>query len=573
MLEFLRRQSQSWLVWVLLAVISIVFIFFFGPQSMGFNPSTTSRAMVVNGTTIQNTQLDASVQRMSAFGMRVPDSMFYEVKRDIAQDVAMTLVLADHARKAGLRIGDDELRCYIVDWNPDYRVKGDFICRQFPRVYKALYPNVDLPFYTEQDGAFSSRYGEQVRRWFALSIEKYESYKRAELLAVRYLDVLAGGLPVTTEELEVRWRAANEKLTLEYVAFDPSAGAEDFSDAELAAFKTSSAAAIAAAYEEGKENYATPRTVQLRRIYIRKPEGDSAEALARVQALFEEAKAPGADFAELARTNSENPGEAEKGGDMGARDVSLIAEEFVRALDGLSVGQVALVEQNYAWSVVLLESDVPAGYRSLADTEDEIARTLLAQSRAAAGTDAAKANAAQLLQAARDNASSRLDVALAASGLEGVEVSSTGAFSVEPQAPNLSGIDPQLLQYIRIATPAVGEIPGVGKDSALMGELFGMSLDAPLVDRVVEVGGRFFVLRLVESTKGATPSDEDLGNMHAQIQRERANALIGADAVRGRILAHTGAELPSVITDMLTSAKIRYEESAFTPPKGMEMLD
>lgn len=573
MLEFLRRQSQSWVVWVGLGLVSVVFIFFFGPQSMGIQPGAKSRAMSVNGTVVTNAELDARVQRLARFGQQIPDSMFYEVKREVAQDVAMTLVLAEHARKAGLRISDDELRCYIVDWNAGFRVDGDFICRQFPRSYKALYPNLDLPFYTEQDGTFAKRYGEQVRRWFGLSIEAYENYKRKELLAVRYLDVLGSGLAVTPEEAELRWRTANETVEAEFVKFDPAANAGEFSDEALASFKTEADSDVRAAYEARQEEFAVPRQIHLSRIYIRKPDAEQDAARARVDELLAQAQAEGADFTALVREHSENAAEVELDGDMGERPANLMAEEFVSAVDSLSEGEVALVEQNYAWSIIRLTSDREAGFRTYEEVSDDLARELLTERRADAARGEMAAHAEALLLAATQGDNARLDTALAAAGLEGFVVANTGRFSVEPQTPDLSGIDPQLLPYIRLATPEVGEIPGIGKDAALVGRLFGMTLDAPLVDEVVEVDGALFVVRLIETRRGMEPSGEDLANLQAVIQRERANALIGVDGVRGRILANTGAPLSSPIQSLIASAKIRYEEGVFTPPAGVEMLD
>lgn len=574
MLEFLRRHSQSWVVWVGLGLVSVVFIFFFGPQSMGIQPGMKSRAMNVNGKVVTSAELDARVQRLNALGMRqTADAEFYKVKREVAEDVALTLVLAEQAKKAGLRISDDELRCYIVDWNASYRVKGDFICRQFPRTYTALYPNLDLPFYTEQDGSFSKRYGEQVRRWFALSVEAYENYKRNELLAIRYLDVLGAGVPVSAEEAELRWRAGNETVEAEFVKFDPVEAAGSFTDAELASFKSEAASEIQAVYEERKAEFTTPRSIHLRRIYVRKPDMEQDAALARVQALLEQAKAEGADFAALATENSENESEAAKGGDMGERAANQMAEEFVSAVDQIGVGGVALVEQNYAWSIIRVEADRPEGVRPLAEVSDDLARELFTARRAEALRGDMRAKAEALLTAVREGGNSRLDVALASSGIEGVVVANTGRVSIEPQEPDLSGIDPQLRPFIRVAIPQVGEVPGVGVDPALLGKLFALTAEAPLLNEVVEVDGKFFVLRLVESRRGVQPSGEDLANIQAVLQRERANAIVGTDGVRGRILASTGAPLAPAIESILASAKIRYEDGAFVAPAGMEVLD
>src|SRR5690625_6555866 len=87
MLEFLRRQSQSWLVWVAIGVITIVFIFFFGPQAGGLQSGGKSWAMRVDNTKIYDSQLESALGRIQALGQRYDDEERYAVKREIGYDL------------------------------------------------------------------------------------------------------------------------------------------------------------------------------------------------------------------------------------------------------------------------------------------------------------------------------------------------------------------------------------------------------------------------------------------------------------------------------------------------------
>ena len=63
----------------------------------------------------------------------------------------------------------------------------------------------------------------------------------------------------------------------------------------------------------------------------------------------------GADFAELAKENSQDTGSAENGGDVGWDNETSFVEEYQTALDGLSKGQMTqeLVKSEYGYHIIL----------------------------------------------------------------------------------------------------------------------------------------------------------------------------------------------------------------------------
>ena len=104
------------------------------------------------------------------------------------------------------------------------------------------------------------------------------------------------------------------------------------SDADVEAYQRAAAAAAA-----------TPSAWQLGHILVAVPEGANAEGVraldTKAQDIARQARS-GADFAALARTESQGP-ERAQGGDMGLRPAERLPELFVQAVQNLDVGAVA----------------------------------------------------------------------------------------------------------------------------------------------------------------------------------------------------------------------------------------
>lgn len=569
MLEFLRNQSQSWLTWVAIGVITIVFIFFFGPQAGGLQSGGQNWAMRVEGMTIYDSQLESTLGRMQALGQNYADEERYAVKREIGYDLALVQLLADEARDVGLSISDDELNCYIVNWNRRYKLDGKFICEQFPRTYTQLFPNLDAPFYSDREGGFSTEYGKDVRRWFNASVTSYEKHKRDELLALRYLSLLSAGIPVAADEIEHRWRLENDGVDLELAIFDFNDEDElDISDEDVQVFAEENASAIQAYYDEHTEDFRVNRETQLRRIYIRKPEDLKSEQAKResVEELLETAKADDADFEALVREHSDNEREVENGGDMGTRADDSIAPEFVDAIDQSDVGDVFLVEQAYAWSIVQIVDMRPEGTQPLEDVKLDIARALLVEQKSDALRNSYQTMANALLERAKNEPDASLrDILNDTDGSESVQIKNTGVFGPMPSVPDMSGIDPELRQYIQLTSREVGEIPNLGVAPALASKASQLDEDTRLLDEVAELEGKYVVIRLNEKSVADEVPTEEADAIRQLLAMERTESVLGFGMAQRRILLHSGDPLPPLLEKMFEDRKVSFNEKLFRP--------
>ncbi len=122
---------------------------------------------------------------------------------------------------------------------------------------------------------------------------------------------------------------------------------------------------IRSVYEASKEELKTPQRFRLARIFIVRPgpgsEGEIEAAKAKAMRVLEALNNPGADFADVARTMSEEAQSAANGGEIGwfrASQLNLVIRDAVTALEpGERTGVIELED---GWHIVkLLEKNEP----------------------------------------------------------------------------------------------------------------------------------------------------------------------------------------------------------------------
>jgi peptidyl-prolyl cis-trans isomerase D len=143
-----------------------------------------------------------------------------------------------------------------------------------------------------------------------------------------------------------------EQVTLEYVVLDADALQKDVTVSEEALQK---------AYAENGQRFMAPEERRASHILI-KAEKDAAaadveKAKAKAQALLEEIKKTPAQFADLARKNSQDPGSAEKGGDLDFFGRGAMVKPFEDAAFSLKPGQISdVVRSDFGFHIIQLSA-------------------------------------------------------------------------------------------------------------------------------------------------------------------------------------------------------------------------
>jgi len=414
MLSWIRKRAGSPYIKALMIVVALTFFGGFGLLSstsfqscLGIEMQDTQQGSVL--ATVGEDKIMESDYKF-AYSLRYnmlysrlrqqfpnqpnPEYMIDEksLRQDVIEKMAREKLVADKARELGLEVSDTEVQEAIAS---AFRDPGT---GQFDRdSYRRVLMNM---------GASS---------------DYYENFVKEQMLFQKYLDIIAAGVDVTPQEVRERYAFENEELKLDYVALDPEVVSPDVlpSDSVVADYyeenqkeyflgqtrivdyvswdveKLSSEIEITDEeikeyYEDSKGRYMTaPPQVKARHILIRvdrdAPENDIAAAKAKAQEIAEQARQEGADFAELARENSEGPS-AEAGGDLGwftkqeyaqMFGMQAMVPEFEETAFALEEGEVSdPVQTSFGWHVIKTEERNEGEYMPLEEAEEEIRETL-----------------------------------------------------------------------------------------------------------------------------------------------------------------------------------------------------
>ncbi|QOY92429.1 SurA N-terminal domain-containing protein [Massilia sp. UMI-21] len=166
-----------------------------------------------------------------------------------------------------------------------------------------------------------------------------------------------------------------EQVKAEYVVFDADAVASQVqvSDAEVTDY-----------YNKNLKAYTTPEQRTASHILITaardaKP-AEQAAAKAKAEAVLAEVRKNPGNFAEIAKAQSQDPGSAPSGGDLGVVEKGTYGKAMEDAIYALKEGEVSgVVQSEYGYHIIKLTSLKAAEQKPLAAAKDEIAADLKRQ--------------------------------------------------------------------------------------------------------------------------------------------------------------------------------------------------
>ncbi|MGC1479844.1 MAG: peptidylprolyl isomerase, partial [Chthoniobacterales bacterium] len=158
-------------------------------------------------------------------------------------------------------------------------------------------------------------------------------------------------------------------------------------------------AEIEAAYEENKAGLKTPPQVRLAQIFVALPSDAGAEAAANAKVKLDqiqtELSASGAEFASIAKANSEEPQSAAQGGEIGWLTEEQIQPGIREEMGQLDAGKVSKpIRLADGYHIVKVLETKPESTPALEDIRDALADRL----RAAKAQENSQTYVAELLQ-------------------------------------------------------------------------------------------------------------------------------------------------------------------------------
>lgn len=470
MLGKLRDPRQNtvlkYLIYTALGVIIVVFAISFGPGSFGRrNPRAATQAASVDGQIITAAALNRAygqaLERYRSIAgrpLKPEEAEAMGLRKQVLDSLIERELVARAAVAHGIRVSDDELKKTIMETE-----------------------------FFQVDGKFDpKRYQQIVNNYFGLPRAKYEAELRKDLLAQKMRLALKETVKVSPEEVKAAYIRENDKIDLEYVRFSPYQFKDtvQVDDAKIDEVLEKRHDEVEAFYDRNKFRYNRPKRVHAHHILI-KPASDSAEDKAAAKKKAEEVLAKiraGEDFETLAKSVSDDQGNKDKGGDLGWFGPGAMARPFEEAAFALGAGEVSdVVETKFGYHIIRVDEVREAEQKTLDQVEREVARLILADDLA---KERAKAEAEALLEQAKASNETLMELA-------------------PPPAPPKPGEAPAARpKFSATSTGLVAiqgdYVSGIGKDADLAAAVRALTPDHPLLDRVFEVGGAFYVIRLKE---------------------------------------------------------------------------
>ena len=147
--------------------------------------------------------------------------------------------------------------------------------------------------------------------------------------------------------------------------------------ANVAAGITVSDADIKQYYEQNARRYASEEQRRASHILIAvkndAPDADKAAAKQKAEALLAQVQKKPADFARLAKENSQDPGSAAKGGDLNFFGKGMMVKPFDDVAFKLKKGEISdLVQTDFGFHIIMLTDSKNAASRPLSEVKNEI---------------------------------------------------------------------------------------------------------------------------------------------------------------------------------------------------------
>ncbi|MCK6682804.1 MAG: SurA N-terminal domain-containing protein [Thermoanaerobaculia bacterium] len=407
------RDNFKRLKWILWAVIAVFIVFVFVDWGMGTTRVDTNAetAAEIGGYKIsvaefQREYRDTEQRYRQMYGGNLNADMLQALNLPslVVGNMVDRHILRQEASKLGLAVTDDELQSRILNMK-DSQGRPIFL----------------------RDGAFVGQ--ETYRRVLAsaqMTPAVFESQTRDEILIEKLNRFYTNSAFVSDQDVQDDYASRMVKAKISYVMLPAAPGAApSISDAEAETyFKANSAeytqpekrkakylvvetaklranitvtdAEIAADYSANAAQYRTQEEVSARHILYKSdgtPQQDEA-AKAKAEAALKKLRA-GADFAELAKNESEDPGSKTLGGDLGSFGRGRMVKEFEEAAFGANPGDLTgPIKTPFGYHIIQVSAKTPERVQPVF----EVAPAIRARLQEKKASDEARRQASALVE-------------------------------------------------------------------------------------------------------------------------------------------------------------------------------
>ncbi|HKW81604.1 MAG TPA: SurA N-terminal domain-containing protein [Casimicrobiaceae bacterium] len=386
MFDFIYKQKR--LVQTVLALITLPFAFF-GVNYYFRGGASSNEVARVSGDRITQQEFDNAMreqqERMrqqlgSSYDPAVFDNP--QVRYALLEQLIGQRVLDGQARHDQLRASDDLVRQYISRI-PAFQVDGQFSPERYQQLLAQQNPPKSSPEFVNdvRRALIQAPLQEPITAASIVATSSVERYlalldqKREVAAAAVSPDAFGKGVKIDDAAVKAYYEAnptlfqTPEQAKIEYVTLTPDA---------LSSQVSVDAAEVRKQYDDNLKQYVKPEERRASHILVAvKPDasaGDKAAARKKADQLAAEARRAPGKFAELAKANSQDPGSAEQGGDLGffARDGSMVKPFEDAVFSGKEGDIIGPVQTDFGWHVIKVTAVKPAKTQTYDEVKAQI---------------------------------------------------------------------------------------------------------------------------------------------------------------------------------------------------------
>ena len=276
-------------------------------------------------------------------------------------------------------------------------------------------------------------YSREVQQRFQMTVPVFEELIRSGLVEEKFRRLITDGVSVSPEEIQNEFRFENEKIKMDYVLLKaeelaskinptdeeirkfydqnkskylvPEKRVVRYALSDLAKIRQNTVVSdddLKAVYQQNIQQYQVPNRVHAEHILLTtvgKTDAEVAEIKTKAEDILGQARKKGANFEDLAKKYSEDPGSKTKGGDLGWLVQGQTVPEFEKAAFTLPKGEISdLIKTQYGFHIIKVLDKETAHTKTFDEVKDTLRTPLLLQKADAQASSIADKMSADIRQ-------------------------------------------------------------------------------------------------------------------------------------------------------------------------------